>query len=104
MQLFQAMLFGKHKCSALFEVCFKDSSVLMQVAYVSSPIMRVNVRAIITGQEGLVTNDFTIAFKQQRGQVTPVVPETIQDAWLYIHAYRQHLLEQVGHEKSNFDL
>ena len=47
------------------------------------------------GQEGLVTNDFTIAFKQQRGQVTPVKPETITDAWLYIHAFRQHLLEEV---------
>lgn len=73
-----------------------DSLDFIQVAYVSSPIMRVNVRAVITGQEGLVTNDFTIAFKQQRGQVTPVVPETIPDAWLYIHAYRQHLLEEVG--------
>ena len=58
--------------------------------------MRVNVQATILGQEGLVTNDFTIAFKQQRGQVTPVVPETIMDAWLYIHAYRQHILEEVS--------
>lgn len=49
--------------------------VTPQVAFVASPVMRVNVRATILSEgDGVVTNDFTIAFRQQRGQVLPPLP------------------------------
>ena len=48
------------------------NAMRLQVAYVASPVVRVNVRATIKSEgNDLVTNDFTVAFKVQRGQVPP---------------------------------
>ena len=57
--------------------------------------LRVNVRATALGIESVVTNDFTVAFEKARSAVTPVVPHSIEEAWVYINGYRQHLGEQV---------
>lgn len=59
-------------------------------------MLRVNVRAATLGTEEVVTNDFTVAFEKQRAAITPVVPHSISDAWLYIHGYRQHQSEVVS--------
>lgn len=67
----------------------------MQVTFVAGSMLRVNVRAAALGIESVVTNDFTVAFEKARAAVAPVVPYSIEDAWLYIHGYRQHQVEQV---------